>query len=238
MARLSSGEEEKLLRKLFTNIAAVISIIVIVFASFAFFAPKIGSLFGFVSKYRNDIGINTAIKPNSPVLAEIPKATKEKEITIKGYAQPGLTIILYINGPEKGRATTGNDGLFTFDKVELSNGKNTIFAKALDAKNIESERTPIYTISVDKDNPKIEIESPKEGEVVRNLDKRIRIRGKSNEKITLKINGKLAVVKPDLTFDFLLGVNEGGVEIKIEAVDEAQNKTEQSIRVTYEKKSG
>jgi hypothetical protein len=43
----------------------------------------------------------------------------------------------------------------------------------------------------------------------------------------------LAVVRPDLTFDFLLGVTEGKVAIKIEATDDAGNIATETIDVTY-----
>jgi len=56
---------------------------------------------------------------------------------------------------------------------------------------------------------------------VSNLDKRVEVTGKVDEKSTIKVNGKFAIIKPDLTFDFLLGVSEGKVEIKVEATDEA-----------------
>jgi hypothetical protein len=71
---------------------------------------------------------------------------------------------------------------------------------------------------------------------VRNLDKRILIKGKLSEKATLKINDKMAIVKPDLTFEFLLGVEEGTIEIKVEATDTAGNVASEKFKVKYERR--
>ncbi|KKU49252.1 MAG: hypothetical protein UX69_C0004G0027, partial [candidate division WWE3 bacterium GW2011_GWA2_46_9] len=42
---------------------------------------------------------------------------------------------------------------------------------------------------------------------------------------------------PDLTFEILLGVDEGSVEVKVTATDKAGNKAEKIIHVTYQKES-
>jgi len=112
-----------------------------------------------------------------------------------------------------------------------------LFAKAVDNKGSESEKTEFFYITYDKNPPKIEDLSPEDGDTVRNLDKRINVTGRTNEKAKVTINGMMAVQKPDNSFEFLLGVDEGEVKMKIEAVDEAGNKTEKEITVKYEKKS-
>ena len=56
--------------------------------------------------------------------------------------------------------------------------------------------------------------------------------------VEVKINDKIAIVKPDLTFEFLLGVqNEGNVKITVLAIDEAGNENKKEITVNYEKES-
>src|SRR3989339_491526 len=54
----------------------------------------------------------------------------------------------------------------------------------------ESETGETFTIILDTEAPKIEVDSPKNDSTVRNLDKRITIVGKVSEKSTLKINGR------------------------------------------------
>jgi len=52
---------------------------------------------------------------------------------------------------------------------------------------------------------------------IKNLNKRIEIEGKINEKATITINEKNAIQNSDLSFTYLLSVDEGDVKIKIEA---------------------
>ena len=58
-----------------------------------------------------------------------------------------------------------------------------------------------------------------------------------SEKSTIRVNNMLAVVKPDLTFEILLGVKEGDVEILVEATDQAGNVKVEKINIKYETKS-
>ncbi len=233
----SLSNEEDLAQKLIMTLSMIVLLAFISVIGVMFFGPTIGTIFGFLSKNRNDNGSANAIRPNPPILNNLPEATKDKEINISGGSQQGYNIKLFVNGPEAASATTGGDGIFTFEKIRLNDGRNTIFAKAYDSKNIESDVSKTYIITVDTEAPKIEITTPKDGDTVRNLDKRILVSGKLNEKANISINDKMAIIKPDFTFDFLLGVNEGNVEIKIVAIDDAGNKTEKSLKVVYRKSS-
>lgn len=233
--RSTKAEEERLTQQLVLTIVIIVSLIILVVLSFTFFAPAVGSIFKIFS--RNKTGQELIIKPNPPVITQLPDATKENKINITGYAQEGMTIKLFVNGPEKAETVVGTDGMFTFDEVELIKGRNTIFAKAIGTSNNESDKSQTYIVTVDDDSPEIDIESPQDGDIVKNLDKRITIKGKLNEKATLTINDVIAVVKPDLTFEYTFGVDEGDVQIKIKAIDEAGNEKEEIINVKYQKNS-
>ncbi len=231
--RLTRSEEKKLRQKLQKTLITLISLTVVLFLLVFFFAPKLGVFFGFFSKHRNDVDSETAIKPSAPIFSNIPAATKEETLTVNGYAQPGLTVVLYVNGPEIDKTIVGADGLFTFSNIKLIQSSNTISAKVFDQTTTGSDSSHIYTILVDKEEPKITIESPKKDETVRNLDKRVVVKGKVNEKASLKINDKFAILRPDLTFEFLLGATEGAMEIKIEATDEAGNVSVEKFFIKY-----
>jgi hypothetical protein len=229
--------EEELQKKLLLNLMGIAVIILIAILSLFVFAPKIGYLFGLVSKHRNEEGYKPTSKIPAPVFAELPKSVKTEQVSFKGYTQSGLTVKLFVNGPEKATTVSDADGKFEFTNVTLNEGKNTLFARSDDGQGNESESTELFFIELDKNAPKIDELSPKDGDTVRNLDKRITITGKINEKAGILINGKTAIQKSDYTFEFLLGVEEGNVKIKIEVTDEAGNKTEKEITVKYEKKS-
>lgn len=238
MAKYTKAEEAELRKKLGKTLLALVSIIVTLVLLIVFFAPKLGMFFGLFSRHRNEIDQSSIIKPASPIFSAVPSAVKEEKVTLNGYAQPGLTIVIFVNGPEADKTTVGADGLFTFNEIQLINGNNTISAKAIDQQGIESDQSKAYSITVDKEKPKITIDSPKNDATIRNLDKRIEITGKLNEKSTIKINGRMAILRPDLTFKFLLGVQDSGtIEIKVEATDEAGNTAEEKFKVFYKRES-
>lgn len=233
--KLSRSEEAVLRQKLSKTLLTITSIVVFLFVTIFFFAPKLGAFFGFFSVHRNETDTTGIIKPNPPAFSNVPTASKEDSIILNGYSQAGLTIILYVNGPEAQRTTAGSDGQFTFNNVVLNAGANTIFAKASSQSNVLSDNSVVYTVTQDKEKPKIKIDSPKDGDTITNLDKRVTITGSVNKKSAVKINGSMVIVKPDLSFSYLLGVSEGEVKIVIEATDEAGNVQSQKLTVTYVK---
>lgn len=228
-----NGNKDELVSKLMKTISINLIILTVIIISVIFFAPKIGSFFGIFSKYRNSADDTALIKPNPPILSNIPYATKENKLNITGYAQPGMTVKLFTNGPESGQTIVSADGIFNFSDISLIDGRNTIFAKAIDSYQSESDKSQTFVILVDKSKPKLEIDSPGDGDTIRNLDKRVTITGKLNEKCTVLINERLAVLKPDFTFEFLLGVSEGENKIKVKAIDEAGNESEKEFKITY-----
>jgi hypothetical protein len=205
--------------------------------SLFFFAPQVGSLFGYFSRYRNDPGYVPTPKPTPPVFIDAPEAVNQERINITGKALPGTTVKIYVNGPEKGTNTTGEDGIFVFTDVKLNLGTNTIFAKSFDDRGNESDSSEFLIINYDNKPPEIELEDLEDGDTVRNLNNRIEIEGTINEKATITINGNSAIQRSDLSFFHILGVEQGEVEIKIEVFDEAGNKTEKELTVKYVKGS-
>lgn len=229
--------EEELSKKFITTMMAILGIVLFVVLVFVFFAPTFGSIFGYLSKNRNDDSSVVSVRMRPPTLTNVQTATNQTQINLSGYATEGDVIKLYVNGPEVAQTTTGADGIFEFSNVGLIKGRNTVFAKAVNNKNEESDPGETFTIILDTEEPEITIESPKDGETVRNLDKRITITGTIDEKATLKINDRFVIQKPDLSFEFTLGVKSGETEIKIEATDEAGNKNEETIKVKYQETS-
>ncbi len=234
--RASVKQEEELSKKLFFLVFLIIFLVSFFTIAVIKYAPKIGGLFGLVSVHRNE-DPNSAVAVPAPLFVNAPEATNDKTITLEGLAEPTTKIKLYVNGPEVTSVITDIEGKFTFPDVELIDGKNTIFAKAVGNGNMESPKSQTLEIRVDKDSPEIEIISPKPGDTVRNLNKRITVTGKVNEKAEVRVNERLAILKPDYSFEILLGVDEGSVEIKIEATDLAGNSSEETIKVTYQQKS-
>lgn len=229
--------ERSLRQKLQIRVVGILIILALGILSLFFFAPQVGSLFGYFSKHRNDPEYIPTPKPMPPVFVDIPTSTNKEKITLSGRALPGSIVKIYVNGPERGTTTTGADGVFSFADIKINLGTNTIFAKAFDDKGNESDSSEFLVIEYDNKAPEIELDKLKDGDVVRNLNKRIEISGKINEKATITINDRSAIQKSDLSFYFVLGVNEGDVEVKIVVTDLAGNKTEKELKLKYVKGS-
>jgi len=231
-------DHEELNKKLKWSLLGIFAFITSIILLLNFFGPQIGALFGFISINRNQEGPSANVTLNPPSFSDLPKATNEDFINIEGYAPAGSNVKLYLNGPEKGKVLTSGDGMFIFENVALIDGRNTVFARAFDDKENESNKSETHIITVDNDKPNIDVDTPKDGDTIKNLNERVMIRGKVSEKAQIRINNRLVVQRPNLSFEFLLGVSEGDVKIKVEATDEAGNIKVLVIQIKYKRESG
>lgn len=231
------SKEKELFDRLRKTLTALIATVLILVLALTFFGPQIGSFFLLVSRNRNIADPEDIIPPTAPIFSQVPEATNQKNISLNGITEPGATVRIYVNGPEKERTTADNDGSFTFVDLKLGEGNNVIFAKAIDENGNESDKSKVFTIAFDDEKPEIEITTPQDGDEIKNLNRRVLVRGTLSEKADVTINARQAVVKPDNTFELLLGVDEGDVQIKVTATDKAGNKAETVISIKYEKSS-
>lgn len=228
---------EELNKRLKWSLIGIFAFISVGLILINFFGPQIGGLFGFISINRNQENPTPSKAISVPSFSELPKATNQDSISVSGYSATGTTVKLFVNGPEVGSSPAGEDGKFMFENIPLISNRNTIYAKAVDGDGNESEKSETYIITVDKEKPKLEVSQPNNGEKIKNLDERVLVKGKVNEKAKITINEKLVVQKPDLSFEYLLGVSEGDVKISIKAEDEAGNSKTEVLEIKYDKDS-
>jgi hypothetical protein len=229
-----SVSEEELYTKLFNTLFAIIVLVIVMVLTFRFFGPKIGSIFGLISVNRNAQEKSDKVAPLPPTFIDPIKATNKTSINLTGNGEPAAKVTLFVNGPKKDTILIDQSGEFNFTGVELAKGKNTIFATVEDPEGNISEKSESLVIVFDNTKPKIKITEPTAGQTITNLQNRIKVVGSINEKAEVKINDRVAITRPDNTFELLLGVKEGDVSIKISAIDEAGNKAEQVINVKYQ----
>lgn len=220
-------------KSIYKNFAASFLIIGASFALFVFFTPVLGSILGRISKLGKSNEEQNIKAPPPPYFYSPPTITNQKQILLKGAAEPGNKILLYVNGPLVDSTIADSGGNFTFNVKNLIEGKNTIYARTEDSKKNLSEKSQIIELVYDNQKPEIKIFEPKDKSVVKNLNQRVLVTGWVSEKAEVRINEKLAILKSDNTFELLLGVKEGEVEINVEAIDEAGNKSEEKIKITY-----
>lgn len=230
--------ETQLRKKIKRLLIGIILIPVVTLVAFTYFGPTIGYILGLLSVNRNYQGPKDQLAPIKPFFKDALRATNKNTLSLTGFAEPGSVIKVFANGPETGSTIVTSDGIFIIDQISLIKGKNTIYVIAYDQNQNASDRSDDLIVIYDTDKPKIEITTPKENETIKNLDARILVTGKVNEKCIVKVNEKFAILKPDLTFEIFIGAaNQGKQEIKVEAVDDAGNKEEKSFKVTYQNES-
>lgn len=224
-----TSEELELIKILRKRIMVIALILAVSLGGLLAFGPKIGSLFGMISVNRNQTVSPRQANSPPPIFVDVPLATNKTKINLKGFATPKSSVVLFVNGPKVGSVIADSSGEFLFTNVELNKAKNTIFAR------VGNTKSAVITIEYDGEAPKIELEGLKDKDKVENLNDRIEIKGKLNEKAEITINDKIVIQRPDNTFSFLLGAKEGEVEIKIKAKDLAGNISEKNLKVQYKK---
>ena len=150
-----------------------------------------------------------------------------KSITIKGYVDPGSTILL------DGKSVTV-DGAGNFEAgVEISTSPQTIRIDATDIAGNTAQKTLI--LYLDLTPPPLSITKPVMFQQVSKLP--LLVEGKTEKGAKVTVNGEVAEVKDDGSFSFALSTLPEGELSKIEVVatDSAGNSTRQVVSVKYSK---
>lgn len=227
--------EEEVKKRLYRTLLATAVVTGGIVMGLTFFAPAVGSFFGFISKIGKPTEKEDTLAPPPPYFYGSPKATNRPTISLSGFSEPGSKVRVFANGPEAASAISDATGTFTVENIELIEGKNTIYARAEDNFQNQSQKSQVLEIIYDTKKPKIEVIEPKDDATVRNLNQRVTVKGTVDEICEVRVNDKLAITRPDNSFELLLGVDEGEVKIKVEATDEAGNKESKEITIKYVK---
>jgi hypothetical protein len=212
-------------------IAVILGIVTLVWG-----LPAVARLAGYlVESDDKPLAINEQ-RPTPPIFSDIPEATYSAKVAIAGYAQPGLDVVLYINGAEYEKKLVSESGTFSFDKVQLSEGDNTAYAYTATPHDLRSEQSKTYTIVMDSTKPSVTLDTPKEGEVFRGQGQRITTfsGGVSELGSKVYIGERMVIVQSDGKFSLPYQLVEGDQEIQIKAIDKAGNEGNSTIKLRWE----
>ena len=81
--------------------------------------------------------------------------------------------------------------------------------------------------------PSLSVDSPTDGQKFEKDQSTARVSGKTDSGVKITVNGFWAVIDENNSFSYNLPLQNGDNTIKIEAVDQAGNKAEKEIKVTY-----
>ena len=163
-----------------------------VLALFIYGLPTVAKFAAFLSDLRKTslpIEKNDTTPPSPPRIDTLPDATNKFNLEVKGNAEAGSTVILSFNDEEQ-EVVVGKDGDFGFS-LTLDDGENQLSFLAKDGAGNESQKTQIYKITFDDQEPKLEISSPSDGaEFFGSSERQVTIQGATDPETILTINAR------------------------------------------------
>lgn len=169
----------------------------------------------------------------TPQLLPLPEATQEEAIDVAGYGEAGTTIQLYIRGISADEVLADKDGNFTFREINLREGDNEIYTVARNDKGKMSDESESWTVVFDKTAPSLKIDQPEDGDKFFDKDSPITVLGKTEEDVSLTVNGRFVMVKNDGSWETQVELSEGDNQIEVMVKDIAENETKETVKVNY-----
>jgi bacillopeptidase F len=230
-SRLERKKEEQITKKTiwlgFLTISIFILIIVFGLPLLIRFSVLLGN-----TKSNKDTTGDNVLPPLAPRLVVPFEATNSSKIKISGFAESGSVVELLKNEESVGKADVTQEGDFSFDNVDLSEGDNSFSAVAIKDKNGSSEASKPIVVIFDNKVPELTVSNPKEDTLtVDSTD--FDIIGKSEPGVSVLVNGKVAVVDNSGNFKLKMQLNSGKNDIEIVVRDEALNETRKTVSITY-----
>lgn len=130
-----------------------------------------------------------------------------------------------------GNIVAFNDDLTFSSSVPLTSTHNNLLVEAIDLSGNRSASSVTITYDAASDNTAPILTLNQSGATV-DYPTYV-VSGELSEYSVVKINNEVVSVSPNLTFSRTITLNPGSNVIKVEAIDGAQNKAEESITVVY-----
>lgn len=232
-SRLSRRIERQTKR---TFLLSLFGIIVTIFLIIKLGIPLLANFSLFVAGLKGQTDTpnkQNSVFVSSPVLHPLPNATNSATLAISGKANPKEKVKLFVNGELADEKETEKDGSFSFERVQLSAGQNTIKTKALTEENKESDFSEEMTVVFKKDPPLLTLDAPKDEQTFSKDENVVQVLGKTDPGVKITVNQFWAIVDEQGNFSYSLTLQNGENTIKVVAVDEAGNKTEVERKVNY-----
>lgn len=230
-SRLERKKEEQVTKKTvwlgFLTISILILIIVFGLPILIRFSILLGN-----TKSNKDTNNDNVLAPLAPRLVVPFEATNSSKIKISGFAESGSMVQLLKNEESVGKVDVNEEGDFSFDNIELSDGDNSFSAVAIKDKTGSSQASKPIIVIFDNKGPELTITNPAEDKLAVDFAD-FDIIGKSEPGVSVLVNGKVAIVNDDGNFKFKMQLNSGKNDIEIVARDVALNETRKNISITY-----
>lgn len=165
---------------------------------------------------------------------DIPTATNSAQFIVSGTLINYDKLEFYLNKEKIKEKEVFNSDYFNEELDGLKEGENEFYIKALLKNNPQiSKKTKIYKIILKTEKPKIEIIEPTDKSTVSSQE--IFLKGKTDKEVFVKVNDLPVTVDVNGNFITSLRLKEGENIIQIQATDIADNITEKTLTIIYQK---
>jgi hypothetical protein len=231
-SRRTSTEESKHKKRAYSYIVlTIIALVLLFFLGIPLIVKYAGLLTG-LRESGEPVETNDTTPPAPPRFDDLPEATNEFTVDISGNAEPGATLILFLNRDTE-ELVVGSDGQFTHN-FPLDKGENRVSAQTRDSAGNESVETDVLKIIYDNEPPDLSISSPENGaEYFGSNQRQAVIEGITEQDTEVKINGRVVVVDNDGGFTYATTLSDGENQFAFVARDTAGNETESSLTLSF-----
>lgn len=169
-----------------------------------------------------------------PILAPLPSATNNADLTITGLAQKENKIDIFLNDQLVLQADPNDDGQFKATVI-LEEEENTVYAIAQDFLGNRSLPSEKQGVVFDTEAPELTVDQPVPQQKFSGQENRnIQIRGLTEVGAQLYLNDRLVIVDSGGQFTTTWRLNQGENSLKFRAQDLAGNETEEERVVVYQ----
>lgn len=171
----------------------------------------------------------------APPTLDIPvEATSSATITLSGFAQADQSIALFRDGKQIGKTTAKENNSFSFKNVRLQEGENIFKTRVQTEDKKHSEYSNEVKVSMLNKPPELSIDSPQDGQIFKKDGRPVKVTGKTNPNVKITVNDFWAIVDDEGNYSYLYTLKDGENELKVVATDNADNKTEKTIKIKTE----
>lgn len=227
-SRLAQVEEKKSIKSavIFGGLT-IITIVLIIFFGIPFFSKFVG-----VFSPKTTQGTTQQGPLITPNLAVLPQYTNQQSIIVKGTGNPNSTIKIFFNSSSD-ETTTDDSGNFAMN-VSLTKGTNTIYAETIDSSGNASPASATYIVNFANQIPNLTVNVPQNNQnFYGSTQENLNIQGSTDVNNSVTINGHVAIVDPTGKFSLQFNLQNGDNQLKIISTDQAGNKKETDLKVTF-----
>lgn len=215
-------------------ILSIIGSLIVIFALAKFGVPLLAN-FAFLLSGNKDNVTSTNNRINfvsPPLLNPLPEATNSAKLKLTGKADTDSTIELYLNDDLTDKTETDKNGSFSFD-IRLIKGDNKVYAKERNGSKI-SDKSDEFKILFKDTPPTLTIKNPSDGQKFSGDRHIVAVDGTTDDpSVKVTINGFWSIVDQSNKFSYQFPLQNGDNQITVDAVDQAGNKTEKTVKVNY-----